>query len=200
MLDRTVSDEHWRQVRRERMLDAATLVFAEKGFEAAAMDDIAFAAGMTKPTLYRYFSSKESLFEAVFVNALDLLVAAISDAIAQNKGPISQLEAIIRAIVPTFREHLASLRSMSGATAHVERGRRQIFRNRREAIETQLASVVSDGIEKGLFWDADPHLTAQLIIGMAWSGSAAGREDDHLADAITQLLLSGLGGSPRVLA
>lgn len=197
MLERVVSDEHWRLVRRGRMLEAASAVFAEKGFETTSMDDIAHAAGMTKPTLYRYFPSKEALFEAVFVEALDGLVAAIDRAMAEHPGPVARIEAIIHAIVPTFREHLGSLRSMSGVSAHVERDRRQIFRERREAIEIRLADVVAEGITKGLFFDVDPRLTAQLIIGMAWSGSVAGRPDTTLADAITQLLLSGLGGSPR---
>ncbi|OYU47599.1 MAG: hypothetical protein CFE31_16125 [Rhizobiales bacterium PAR1] len=180
------------------MLDAAAAVFAERGYEAASMDDIAHAAGMTKPTFYRYFPSKEALFEAVFVNALDLLVAAIDRAKAQNKGTIARLEAIIRAIIPTFREHLASLRSMSGASAHAERGRRQIFRDRRETIELHLADVISDGIDEGLFWDVDARLIAQLIIGMAWSGATPERSDEALGDAMTQLLFSGLGGQPRL--
>ena len=198
MLDHAVTDEHWRMVRRERMLEAAASVFAEKGYEAASMDDIAHAAGMTKPTFYRYFSSKEALFEAVFVNALDQLVNEIDRARERHHGTIARLEAIVRALIPTFREHLASLRSMSGASAHVERGRRQLFRDRREAIETRLADVITEGIEEGLFWQVDAMLIAQLIIGMAWSGSTIAHSDEEIGDAIAQLLFSGLGGRPRL--
>jgi TetR/AcrR family transcriptional regulator, cholesterol catabolism regulator len=197
MLEHAVPDEHWRTARRERMLDAAAVVFAERGFEAASMEDIAHAAGMTKPTFYRYFSGKEALFEAVFVNALDLLVAAIDRASACNSGAAARLEAMIRAIIPTFREHLVSLRSMSGASAHVEQGRRQIFRERREAIEARLADVIGDGIDEGIFGDVDARLIAQLIIGMAWSGATPERSDAELAEAMTQVLFCGLGGMRR---
>ncbi|MEV3961323.1 TetR family transcriptional regulator [Nocardia sp. NPDC050193] len=62
--------ERWTKERRlERtralLLDAAEEVFAEKGFAAATLDDIAHAAGYTKGAIYKHFSMKEELFLAV---------------------------------------------------------------------------------------------------------------------------------------
>src|SRR4051812_5849599 len=62
--------EQWTRERRlERtralLLDAAEEVFAEKGFMAASLDDIASAAGYTKGAIYKHFSTKEDLFLAV---------------------------------------------------------------------------------------------------------------------------------------
>jgi len=51
--------------RRERIVWAAKLVFLEKGFDAANMDDVAARAGTSKPTIYAYFDTKEALFAAV---------------------------------------------------------------------------------------------------------------------------------------
>lgn len=48
--------------RPDQILDAALNVFADKGFRAATMDDVAAAAGITKGTIYLYFNSKEGLF------------------------------------------------------------------------------------------------------------------------------------------
>jgi len=53
-----------RAVREEQMLDAATRIFAARGFRDASMDEIAEACGITKPMLYAYFDSKEGLFLA----------------------------------------------------------------------------------------------------------------------------------------
>jgi AcrR family transcriptional regulator len=60
--------------RRERIVWAAKLVFLEKGFDAANMDDVAARAGTTKPTVYAYFGTKEALFAAVvaFIKGLYL--------------------------------------------------------------------------------------------------------------------------------
>src|SRR5579875_2726104 len=62
--------ERWTRERRlERtrslLLDAANEVFAERGFMAASLDDIASAAGYTKGAIYKHFASKEDLFLAV---------------------------------------------------------------------------------------------------------------------------------------
>src|SRR4051794_16369585 len=50
---------------REKLLDAAAQVFAEKGYASSSMDDIAAAAGMTKGALYWNFEGKEALFHAL---------------------------------------------------------------------------------------------------------------------------------------
>jgi AcrR family transcriptional regulator len=57
--------------RERRLLDAALKIFSEKGFVGASMDDIAAEAGLTKPTLYQYFSSKDELFTAMMSQERD---------------------------------------------------------------------------------------------------------------------------------
>lgn len=62
--------ERWTRERRlehtrSLLLDAAENVFSEKGFTAATLDDIAFAAGYTKGAIYKHFATKEDLFLAV---------------------------------------------------------------------------------------------------------------------------------------
>src|SRR5712691_9291292 len=54
-----------REARRNAILDAATEVFGSKGFEATRMDDVAHTAGIAKGLLYKHFSSKDALFEAL---------------------------------------------------------------------------------------------------------------------------------------
>lgn len=55
-----------RDSKRLKIVEAATYVFARKGYEATAMDDVAAAAGVSKGSLYDYFKNKEDLFYAVF--------------------------------------------------------------------------------------------------------------------------------------
>ena len=58
------------EARRQAILEAALRVFAERGFEAARLDDVAVRAGVAKGTLYLYFRDKEALFEALVRNAV----------------------------------------------------------------------------------------------------------------------------------
>lgn len=60
-----------RILRERRILDAALTIFSQKGFVNASMDDIAAEAGLTKPTLYQYFPSKDELFTAMMTEERD---------------------------------------------------------------------------------------------------------------------------------
>ncbi|MBV8107083.1 MAG: helix-turn-helix transcriptional regulator, partial [Hyphomicrobiales bacterium] len=51
--------------KRRQIMDGARTVFLSAGFDGASMNDIARAAGVSKGTLYAYFTSKEELFEAI---------------------------------------------------------------------------------------------------------------------------------------
>src|SRR6516162_6647828 len=68
-----VQAQRWRrrkEARPSEILDAALDCFAEHGFAATRLDDVAHRAGITKGTLYLYFSNKEELFKAVVAQAL----------------------------------------------------------------------------------------------------------------------------------
>src|ERR671921_2625438 len=88
--DEPAAEERWRDVRRVRLLDAAGRVFARLGYEAASVEDIAFEAGVGKPTVYRYFAGKEALFEAVFERALDELEGRL-DGVLERDGAFPEI-------------------------------------------------------------------------------------------------------------
>ncbi len=60
--------------RERQILDAALTVFAATGYSGTTMDAVAAEAGVTKPTLYSYFPSKESLFQAMMLGKRDLML------------------------------------------------------------------------------------------------------------------------------
>jgi AcrR family transcriptional regulator len=74
--------------RREHVLDAALLTFARYGYRKASMDDVARAADISRPGLYFYFASKQDLFRAAVVRALDGDVAAAERALADTGRPL----------------------------------------------------------------------------------------------------------------
>jgi AcrR family transcriptional regulator len=72
-MDQEIRPARWRRRREARpqeLLEAALSVFAEKGFTAARLDEIAARAGVSKGTLYLYFPSKEALLEALIDAAI----------------------------------------------------------------------------------------------------------------------------------
>jgi len=75
------------EARRQAILDAALSVFAERGFEAARLDDVAGRAGVAKGTLYLYFRDKEALFEELVRGAVSPIIAAVSRAASAPDVP-----------------------------------------------------------------------------------------------------------------
>ena len=60
--------------RERRILDAGLKVFAEQGYSGTTMDAVATASGLSKPTLYQYFDSKEALFQAMMLGKRDQML------------------------------------------------------------------------------------------------------------------------------
>lgn len=75
--------------RERQILDAALTVFAAQGYSGTTMDAVAAEAGVTKPTLYSYFPSKESLFQAMMLGKRDLMLDVFAH--PSRKGMVTDL-------------------------------------------------------------------------------------------------------------
>ena len=94
-----------RAQREEQILRIAEEVFAERGFQATTMEDIAERVGVTKPLIYEYFGSKEGLLSACITSARTQLRVA-TEAAWQDVGPDAPLEVVFRAGVGAFFEFI----------------------------------------------------------------------------------------------
>lgn len=75
-----------RQLKENKIIDAAIEVLTETGFQKAKIEDISRAAGITKVTLYSYFESKENLYLAIIYRAFQALTEVFYATIDQNKN------------------------------------------------------------------------------------------------------------------
>ena len=86
-----------RDQRRAQLLDAANEVFTTRGYHAAAMDEIAAAAGISKPVLYQHFDSKLDLYLALLDRACDSLLAVVQVALGSTVDNADRVVAVIGA-------------------------------------------------------------------------------------------------------
>jgi AcrR family transcriptional regulator len=86
-----------RAEREQQMLSAARALFAERGYGAVTMDDVAAAVGVTKPLLYTYFGNKERLYLACMEPAANDLREAVARAVAESERPADALELGVQA-------------------------------------------------------------------------------------------------------
>jgi len=93
----TVPDDRPQHIeRREQLLLVARRAFADKGFQATTMDDIAKEAGFTKPILYQYFESKNDLYKEIVAQTAATLIEKLSDAVLKAESPRDKIETAFR--------------------------------------------------------------------------------------------------------
>jgi AcrR family transcriptional regulator len=187
--DKPSGEERWRDIRRNNLLDAASRIFARQGYEATSVEDIAFEAGIGKPTVYRYFASKQVLFEAVFGKAIDDLEIRLDAALLQDGTFEQRLMRLAIEIVPTFRTHFGSIRNLNEG----ETSKRRLFRQRRSEIEQRIKGVIEAAQRQGEVRAFDAAVAAKLMIGMMWSGVGADHlSDTEVAEAVISMALHGI--------
>jgi len=82
--------------RRDQLLLVARRIFADRGFQATTMDDIAKEAGFTKPILYQYFESKTELYREIVNQTAEKLLSSLRRAVAEVESPRAKIEVAFR--------------------------------------------------------------------------------------------------------
>ena len=88
-----------RAQRRDQLLLHAKVVFADSGFQGASMNDVAEAAGVTKPVLYQHFENKRALFQVVLESIMTEVRVRTFGAAAEANTPFEQVDRSLRAFV-----------------------------------------------------------------------------------------------------
>jgi AcrR family transcriptional regulator len=154
---------------RPREICAAALeVFAEKGFAAAKLDEIARRAGVSKGTLYLYFKDKEDLFRAVVKSAIAPNIEAVTSAISEIDAPFAE---VVRMLLAAFAEREARL--PIGAVAKMVVGESRNFPELARVWHDEVASRAIGAIaafieraqQRGEVRPGDPRLYAFSIMG-----------------------------------
>ncbi len=148
--------------RRRQLFSTALRLFAERGYSATTMDDIAEAAGVTKPLLYQHFASKRALYLELMDVFAGVLVDRIVDATALAEGPRQQVERGFAAYFALMVENEAAFRLLYGREAPAD----PELSEARRRVEETIAQAIDPLIDAGL----EPEhrlLLAHSVVGMA---------------------------------
>ena len=149
---------------KHQIIEAAGIIFERYGFKKTTMDDIAFAAGKGKSSLYYYFKNKEEVFEAVVAHEAKQLIAEINKAINATHSAVEKLRSYVNIRMKRFvqRGNLATaLNDNFLATfAFIEK----IQNNYRDFEIEMIAGIINEGIEKKEFKPVDAIFTAEAIL------------------------------------
>jgi AcrR family transcriptional regulator len=152
--------------RRRQLFSVALELFAQRGYRATTMDDIAEAAGVTKPLVYQHFDSKRALYLELMDVVSGKVIEAITSATAQADGPRQQVELGFAAYFEMVVGNEDAFRLLYGRDAPDDPELGDALRR----VEDAIAEAIDPLIDAGL----DPEhrlLLAYAVVGMAEGAS-----------------------------
>lgn len=158
--------ERLRSMMREDILAAARQLLKEGGVKSLAMRPLGRAVGVTAPTLYDYFSSKDAVLDALYVEGADRLCDAFDAAIAASRPGVDRLTAIGRAY-RTFALDNPDLYFLMFGRADASYRPGEAEKARGYAVHEKLQEVVREAIEIGALRREDPDLICNAMWALA---------------------------------
>jgi AcrR family transcriptional regulator len=176
------------EVYRQHILDAAEKVFAERGFEAAKVQEISGLAGLSMGTIYGIFPGKLELFTAILESHGKTLLEAVQEQAARKLPPREALHALIEVYIDYFLAHPDFLRMdlRSGISwALGPKGKTETEVRHWQEIHEIQADIFRRGVKNAVFVDEDPAFLAKtfsvmdqvLLADWVGSGMKASRTD-----------------------
>jgi AcrR family transcriptional regulator len=180
-----------RRERRAQLLDAAREVFVAQGYHAAAMDDIAEAAGVSKPVLYQHFPGKLDLYLALLDQSSEALLASLDSALASISDNKLRVSATVEAYFDFVDDPGGAFRLIFESDLTNEPGVRTRVDRANDACAASLSKVIAE--DTGLT-DAEATLLAAGLLGMAQTAARHWlRETGRIPKSEAARLVASLG-------
>ncbi len=188
-----------RRERRVQLLESALEVFVAQGYHAAAMDDIAERAGVSKPVLYQHFPGKLDLYLALLDASCDTIIDGCREALASTTDNKDRVAATMK----VFYSYVASEEGAFRLVFESDLTSEPDVRERVDRVTIECASMIADVIrtDTGLSDEAS-ELLAVSLVGMAqvsarfWLAGGGGISQDDAAALIAGLAWRGIRGYP----
>lgn len=189
-----------RSERRAQLLEAALEAFVGSGYHAAAMDDIAERAGVSKPVLYQHFPSKLDLYLALLEQSCDQMIDQVRQALEATEDNKLRVAATIDAFYAYVANESGAFRLVFESDLTNE----PAVRDQVDRVTNECAAMIAEVIsgDAGLPREA-ALLLAVSLVGMGqqsarfWLESNSGIEREQAVALVASLAWRGIGGYPK---
>ena len=189
-----------RPARRRQLLGAAQEVFVAQGYHAAAMDEIAERAGVSKPVLYQHFPGKLELYLALLDESADELVKIVSEALSSTTDNKQRVPATFQA----FFDFVSSSGEAFRLVFESDLSNEPAVRERLDRTMRYCAEMISQFIrEDAGLRDDEARLLGMALVGMAqvssryWLSTDKAIPKDAAEQLLARLAWRGISGWPR---
>ena len=190
-----------RSARRAQLLSAARAVFVSQGYHAAAMDDIADRAGVSKPVLYQHFPSKLELYLALLGDSADDMVGLVRQAIASSQDNHVRVHRAVEAYFTYVADNRQAYRLIFESDLAGQPAVAAIVERASEACIAAITDTITTdtGVDP-----AQARLLASGLVGLSqvaaryWQAQRADIPQEEAVDLLSTLAWSGISRFPRL--
>jgi AcrR family transcriptional regulator len=181
---------------RERLVEAATRLFAERGYHGTGVADLGRAVGLGRGALYHHMRSKEDLLAEISIRHVREMVAAGEEILASELTPPEKLRALSRRLMRTIAENLDEVTVFFHEVNNLSGAAKDEVIQRRDRFEAIWRTILDEGVEQGCFRAGGGLLTKGLL-GMhnysyVWIDPEGSLTPEEIADIFCDTLLRGL--------
>jgi AcrR family transcriptional regulator len=189
-----------RPARRRQLLGAAQEVFVAQGYHAAAMDEIAERAGVSKPVLYQHFPGKLDLYLALLDESAEELVGIVREALSSTTDNKQRVPATFQA----FFDYVSGSGEAFRLVFESDLSNEPAVRERLDGTMRDCADMISQFIsEDAGVSDDEAHLLGMALVGMAqvssryWLTTDRAIPKDAAEQLLARLAWRGISSWPR---
>lgn len=146
------------------VMEAALRVMTRQGAESFSMDDVAEEAGVSKGTLYNYFSSKEELVEASIESAIEPLEAELDRLVESDLPPVQKIQYLTNRLLSYFDMKGEFFRVLLYLRESAQYRYQRYHSEKYQHFIHRLAKVLEEGMDRGQLKRLDPLKTAIIIL------------------------------------
>jgi AcrR family transcriptional regulator len=188
---------------RERIMQAAMAVFAERGYQATSVDEIARRAGSSKGGVYFHFANKQAIFEALITDLVAMLESAVREAIAHEHGALARVDAALSTVIRTFSAQRGLTHLLLVEAGGLGHPFDQELRLARGVFISVIESYLARAVSEGAIAPLDTEVAACVWLGainevvLRWLFAEQQEPLEGRLPALRSLLLRSIGVAPE---
>jgi AcrR family transcriptional regulator len=174
------------------ILEHATRLFAERGYDGTTLQDIADAIGITRPGLYNYISSKEQLLAALVTDVSENTAHTVRAVrLRTDLSSVEKLRTVVRALVLQRAGAPERFRVLDRTEAALPEEVAALHLKARREVLAEMRTIIEEGVSRGEFRPRDERLAALSVIGMCnwvawWFHPGSSHPAEPVADQLAQ--------------
>lgn len=180
----------------DEILASAATLFAEKGFRAITINDVAASLGYTKSVVYYYFKNKNEILWQIFDRMHDTYINTITEIVGKQRSSSETLREIIYSHALNVMQRKDWTAIYFRDESELEEGQRALILKRKREYDKLIEEVYRKGVSEGVFKDIPTHIAVTGFMGMCnwlhtWFDEKGPLSAEQIAEHYCDILAGG---------